>query len=362
MRFCGKAPEEVSEADVQRWKERLVEEGYAASTMRTFLATVKSFFQTATELNLVKANPVQAGMLPKMKRYESGRYLSEAEEAKLLAAIDVQTGWGRRDYALILFLLRSGRKAEEILGLRWGDFVVRKDGVEAGGERVDWDVWAAIWRYLEGCGRLEGIKDQDAVFAPLTDACGRVERLYGEDWQNHELAAGSVGRSIQMYAGWAGLAATEITPKALRYTAGRRKWKSGCSLAELGRFLGHSDVETTRLWVKSLEAGAGQKGAAYRSKRRKRGAKPGNSNADVLSRYLVNMLTTEGLDETIQPSGSVQLELAMMRQALRKLFDEAMKVPNIDAAVKTVNVMGAACMRMARLMESERAGEVNGEW
>ncbi len=126
--FCERRPEAVSVEDVLRWRAHLEEEEYAASTIRTYLSTVKSFYLAAIDLKLVKVNPVAVEALPKASRYASGRYLSEAEETALLRAIDVETIWGKRDYALILCLLRSGRRTSEILGLRWGDFEVKEGG------------------------------------------------------------------------------------------------------------------------------------------------------------------------------------------------------------------------------------------
>lgn len=309
LAFCDKKPEAVRVEDVRGWRTWLEEEEYAESTIRTYLATLKSFYMEAGRQGLAETNPVTAEALPKTRPYASGRYLSEEEEAALLKAIDVETVWGKRDYALILFLLRSGKRTGEILGLRWGDFEVGKSGVwyrsGKGGEltdnevpvdglpvngllvdklsvnglsvnelsvneltggrpekrtrgdqrrwaRLDWEVWAAICSYLEGCGRLETMQEDEFIFTPLTDAAGRVEKLYGDDWRKHALAAGSVGRSIQMYARWAGLAAEEITPKALRYTAAARKLSKGCSLEELSKFMGHSDGDVTRVWVREV--------------------------------------------------------------------------------------------------------------
>lgn len=368
LAFCGKAPGAVSAEDVQSWQAHLEQEGYAASTIRTYLATVQSFFGCAVEWGLVAANPVAEGSLPKLVPYESGRYLSEEEEAALLKAIDVQTAWGRRDYALILFLLRSGRKCEEVLGLRWGDFEVDKQGVrfrrggkrEKGGEEVeqweklDWEVWGAICRHLEGCGRLAGIGEEELIFTPLTDVAGRVEKLYGEAWQGHRLGAGSVGRLVQRYAGWAGLPAKEITPKALRYTAGVRKWQAGGSVEELQELLGHAEVESTRRWIEEFRSGNGMRKAAYRSQRRKQGARIGNSNADVLKRYLIEMMTTEGLSGRVQTRGDLRLEIWILRLALYRLVAVSMDVNDVNSAMRILSVIGRACIRIMRLIEAEQ--------
>ena len=265
--FYGQKPEEVKPEDVLRWRKWLEDNDFATSTVRTYLAILASFYDFAAECGMEKRNPVGKYILPKARPYSSGRYLSEEEEAALLGAIDRETAWGLRDYALILFLLRSGRRAGEILGLRWGDFEVRKEGVwyhwrKPGGNdpkdmhrsKLKWEVWAGITSYLEACGRLEGMKEEDILFTPLTDMAGRIERLHGLDWRYQALAAGSIGRLIQMYARWAGLAADEISPKALRYTAAVRKWNSGCDLDTLREFMGFTNVDPARVLVKKLMA------------------------------------------------------------------------------------------------------------
>jgi hypothetical protein len=220
-------------------------------------------------------------------------------------------------------------------------------------EKLDWAAWAAIWRHVEGCGRLAEIEEDELIFTPLTDAAGRVEKLYGEGWQKHRLGAGSVGRLVQRYAGWAGLPAKEITPKALRYTAGVRKWQAGASVEELQELLGHAEVESTRAWLKEVRAGQGARGAAYHSQRRMRGGSLGNSNADVLKRYLIEMLTTEGLGGRVQTRGDLRLEIWILRLALCRLVAVSMEIKDVDSAMRILNVVGRACIRIMRLIEME---------
>ena len=207
--------QEIKE-QVRRWRERLEEEQYAGSTIRTYLATLRSFFQAAHDSGLINSEQFEAiwqpGLIPGERPYASGRWLTEEEEQRLLGAIDRETKWGRRDYALIRLALRSRMRLSKILTLD---------------------------------------EKRGAVFAPLTEAAGRVRRLYGREWRTHSLSAANIGRLVKMYASWAGLPADEITPKTLRYTAARRRWEQGWTLKELTEFLGYTDVETTRRLVKN---------------------------------------------------------------------------------------------------------------
>jgi site-specific recombinase XerD len=323
---CGKTPDEVTEQDVEKWAMRLAEEGYAASTIRTYLASLSSFYkfllsgsrrpanlngdtkneiashrsfamtiqsgeegQEASWQGLIQHNPVDQEARPKAQPYDRVRYLSQEEEARLLGAIDLETTWGKRDYALILFLLRSGRHTKEALGLRWGDFEVGREGAwyrqPDSKRRLDWETWAAISRYLEGCGKLGKMSEEEVIFTPLTDAAGRVKELYGEEWEKHSLAEVSVGRSIQMYAGWAGLEAEEITPKALRYTAASNLLRKGCRLEELKEFMGHTDLDVTRVFLKGIEGSErrvakGEKRVESSEKGEARG-ESGSANCDL---------------------------------------------------------------------------------
>jgi hypothetical protein len=111
----------------------------------------------------------------------------------------------------------------------------------------------AICAHLEGCGRLETMQDEEVIFTPLSDICGRVERLHGKDWHKQALAKENIGRMIQMYVRWAGLRAEEITPKALRYTALMRRRQAGCGLEEIRRDLGYGSLDAVRLALKHVE-------------------------------------------------------------------------------------------------------------
>jgi site-specific recombinase XerD len=45
--FCAKRPWEVQAEDVAAWKGTLEQDGYALSTLRTYLATLRSFYTFA---------------------------------------------------------------------------------------------------------------------------------------------------------------------------------------------------------------------------------------------------------------------------------------------------------------------------
>jgi hypothetical protein len=144
----------------------------------------------------------------------------------------------------------SGEKGKRRL---MGSPASRKEPGDQRRAKLDWEVWTAICTYLEGCRRLENIQDDEVIFTPLTDVAGRVERLYGKDWREHALSAANIGRTVRMYARWAGLAAEEITPKALRYTALVRKKRAGLGMEEMMRDLGYESLDAVRRALKSVQ-------------------------------------------------------------------------------------------------------------
>jgi len=278
----SKLPWEVTRADIALWLDSQRAAGLSPSTLNLRLAALSSFYTYASEVYqsnitdspLCAANPAHA--IPRLKScsYQGARYLTIKEARALLRAIPGHTLQGRRDYALFLAYLVTGRRNSEIRLLRYGDFEFQSLPSPIYGRRVGdegvyyrWSgkgrarrdqcplpVWQSIQQYLSRSGKLESIQPEDYIFTPLTDRAARLPNVDQSSWtRNQPLSSREVGRLLKKYAKRAGLNPTKIRVHTLRHTAAMLRKQAGDDLDQISAFLGHSSLATTQVYLHRLE-------------------------------------------------------------------------------------------------------------
>lgn len=166
--------------------------------------------------------------------------LSAEDVARLLAACDRHTITGRRDFALLLLLVRLGLRAGEARRLRlddvdWraGELTVRGKGTRVDRLPLPQDVGEALAAYLRR-GR------------PLT-AQGRT--VFVRVRAPHQpLTSGGVTDVVSRAASRAGLA--HVTAHQLRHTVATRMVRAGVPLPEISQVLRHHQLSTTAIYAK----------------------------------------------------------------------------------------------------------------
>jgi site-specific recombinase XerD len=103
----------------------------AQTTANLRLATLSSFYTYSTRQDLLRGpNPIARVERRRVEAYVAARPLAYEELQKRLAAIDVATDAGLRDYALLLVALHTGRRVAELAGMRLEHLVIRKRVLE----------------------------------------------------------------------------------------------------------------------------------------------------------------------------------------------------------------------------------------
>lgn len=95
---------------------------YATSTASRMWAVTRRLLDEAVQRSILTKNPAEGVRSLKAGDDESPHRALKREEAKLLLdAIDRRTTLGKRDYALIMLLLRTGIRRAEAVALTIGD-------------------------------------------------------------------------------------------------------------------------------------------------------------------------------------------------------------------------------------------------
>lgn len=169
--------------------------------------------------------------------------LEAAAVTALLDGCDRSTEIGRRNYAIVLLLARSGLRAGEAVGLTLDD-VDWRDGtitIQGKGGRRDrlplaWDVGEALADYLRA---LPSGSTCRALFLTV-----RPPR--------HALSRQGVGDLVRRGCSAAGLG--EAGPHRLRHALASDLLAAGASLGEVGQVLRHRSPQTTAIYAKVDQA------------------------------------------------------------------------------------------------------------
>ena len=167
------------------------------------------------------------------------RGLEPAIVAKLLRSCDRRRTVGRRDYAVLLLMVRLGLRAGEVAALRlddldWrsGEALIHGKGGREDRLPVPVDVGRALVSYLRRRGRVEGSR---ALFLKVLAPAG-------------PLGASGVKAVVSEACQRAGI--PRVGAHRLRHTAASAMLREGTSLPEIAQVLRHNELKTTAIYAR----------------------------------------------------------------------------------------------------------------
>ena len=223
----------------EAWASEGVSRDVSATTFNHRLSVLSSFYRYATKQRIVDTNPVDQIERRIGKKTQAARPLVAAQVKQGLQDIDRRSVEGLRDYALLGIALATGRRASELVALRYGD--IQKRGTTC----------TLTWRRCKG-----NVEMRDVLSERMTSILyGYLHVLYGATlgilpaeapiWVS--LSDRNAGQAIG-YKTLQRICKEHLGTSKVHTT--RHTWavtmhKKGASLAEIGRGLGHSNLKTT---------------------------------------------------------------------------------------------------------------------
>ncbi len=266
---CRKDPAEVRASDVKEWQAEMEERGIMASTLYVRTSMLSSFYRWAmanTPLGqYLSVNPVAPARprKPKPYRTKQTKSLLDDELRALLTHVKAKAAEpgnvsGKRDYALLQWYVKTGRRRNEVISLRGSD--VQAKDFSAGGATEK--VLVVRYRIKGGRYLMSELRDE-AVRSALFDyleASGRRDVLGSGRplWTRHD-RAGTPGtpltshafvKNLKRYAKDVGL--DHIHAHMTRHTFARIVNEETGSLLETQEALDHEDQATTRIYLESV--------------------------------------------------------------------------------------------------------------
>lgn len=247
--FMSNKSIELSGNDILDYKKFLSDQKLAAYTINSYLVVVRRFFAWTESKKIYPniAKTIKAMKKPKDFRKES---LSNQQIARVLKGINQYTLQGKRDFAVINLLLRTGLRTVEIQRADIGDiakcvdeakFYIQGKGRDAKDEYVvlTYTSLKPILTYLEARGQA----DKSApLFASISD------RNNGS-----RMTTRSISRLIKNALLKADIDDKRLTAHSLRHTAITNALKGGASLQEVKTMARHANINTTLIYSHNLE-------------------------------------------------------------------------------------------------------------
>lgn len=203
------------------------------------LSSLHSFYKWMIMEGEMTDNPSDAIEAPKLGKYLPA-VLSVEEVDRLIAAVDLDSAFGKRDRAMLETLYGLGLRVSELISLRissiWTEqgfvSVIGKGDkqrlVPLGGMARD-----AIRDYLEVRGPAADRESSDILFL---NRFGRA------------LTRVAVFKMIKAYAMKAGIS-KEISPHTLRHSFATHLIENGADLRAVQEMLGHESILTTEIYT-----------------------------------------------------------------------------------------------------------------
>ncbi len=209
-------------------------EAVSSGSAQYFVVALRAFLRFCFLEGLVEADLAGAALaVTGRRRFPLPRGISRADARALLAACDRRCRAGRRDYAVLMLLLRLGLRAGEAAALTledidWRAGVITVHGKGRRDERLPLpaDVGQAIAGYLAR-GRVTGRRE---VFLRSVAPAGPLGR-------------GGISCIVRRACRRAGIA--EVGAHRLRHTAACEMAAAGAPLTEIGQVLRHQSLEST---------------------------------------------------------------------------------------------------------------------
>ncbi len=244
----GKQPDNVTSQDIFVYAHSpgLSGKHPSAITIGARIACISSFFRFLIRMDIVPSNPCDKLQRPQTSP-STPRGLSGVQVHKLLEVVP-DSPLGLRDRAIILTLVLTGRRRAEVIGMKAGNLILDGDrayytyrgkGGKQGHRELPQPALNAIRASLAAFGKDLATMLQDESLWPSLSH------------HSKGITSGTFYGNLQRYFKKAG-----ITPSGVhifRHTAAKLRRDAGETVEDVSRFLDHSSLAVTTVYLRRLE-------------------------------------------------------------------------------------------------------------
>ena len=208
------------------------------STVKGYIRVWKAFFNWCYQEELIPSNPAGRLKAPKAPKKVTPAFTDDHIQ-RMLAVCDTSKPTGFRDYVILLLLLDTGMRVAEIGSLRVENVHDTYIKVEGKGRKereigIHPEMSKLLWKYVHKY--RHAVDGEPLLFVGRRGPLG----VYGIQY---------VVRSIKQKTG---LSHIKLSAHVFRHTHSKMYMENGGELFKLSRELGHSSIQTTKIYLEDF--------------------------------------------------------------------------------------------------------------
>jgi integrase/recombinase XerC/integrase/recombinase XerD len=241
--------EQPDRESILKFKSFMVESGLSANTVNSYLVAVKRFFGYLEGIRKYPdvAKGIKGVAQPRDHLKES---LTAAQVKELLSQVDISAFQGRRDFAIINLMVRTGLRTIEVVRADVED--VKQEGGEAllfvqGKGRDSKDSFViltekALKPILAYLKERAPVDPGDPLFASISDRN-----------KGRRLGTRTIRRLIKDYLKKINIESRKLSAHSLRHSFATLTLRAGAPLIQVRDALRHASIETTQKYLHNIE-------------------------------------------------------------------------------------------------------------
>ena len=212
-----------------------------SSTLHRLYSTIRCFHQYLCQMRIVKIDPSQILMPPRLSRNIPVTLLVE-EINQIIAAVDMSKKFALRDKALLSTLYASGLRVSEIIELKIQNVMPKESIVRVFGkgnkERI----------VPIGDTALEQINEYITHLRPQLSDKGKSQGVLFLNNKGKKLTRMAIWNILHNNTIKAGIK-KKVSPHVFRHSFATHLLEGGADLRSVQEMLGHSDITTTQVYT-----------------------------------------------------------------------------------------------------------------
>jgi integrase/recombinase XerD len=237
-------------ADVITFKNYLLKQEKSTNTVDGYLTTVRKFFSWL-ELQGIYDNVAAGVHSPRKYRGHRKGYLKPEQVTKILSMMPKNTFSEIRNFAILNLMVRTGIRRVEVQRMNVGDIYLNEGRPVIRLQRKRQDEKNHV------IGVTDKIIDPIQNYLVLRNDIKDTDPLFVNHSRYHagsRINEDTISRLIKQAFRAAGIDDKKITAHSLRHSAAITALRSGSALIEVQEMLGHTSIETTRIYLSAIDA------------------------------------------------------------------------------------------------------------
>lgn len=235
LNFIGKDEANITGEDMLNWQNSLA--GLSSATIDLQIDAVHSYFKFLTRFNIIKDDPSQMLIAPKVEHKEKP-YMSKEMVRRMIDCADTL-----RDKAIIMTFASTGLRVSELSNITLDDY---NNAIHNGNELI-----------IEGKGRKQRTvyinnTTKEAINNYLASKpIGDTHWLFKSKTGN-KLSPNSLSQTLKKIARWADIPFwKDMSNHYLRSAFATIASENGIAVSVISKAMGHSSISTTSVYIKN---------------------------------------------------------------------------------------------------------------